>query len=59
LEANCLRDRRKVSRQAKPVRLITTGHIARQQSRGENRQAAAIPDLQRHATRATMPGQEG
>jgi len=29
-EANCLRDRREVSRQVKPVRLITTDRIATQ-----------------------------
>ena len=29
-EANCLRDRRQVSRQAKPVRLITADRIATQ-----------------------------
>lgn len=29
-EATCLRDRREVSRQAKPVRLITTDRIATQ-----------------------------
>ena len=56
-EANCLRDRRETSRQAKPVRLITTDRIARSEVRGRTRQAAAIADLQLRGTRATNPGQ--
>jgi hypothetical protein len=56
-ETNCLRDRSRFAGQAKPVRVITTDRIAAQQSPGEITTAAAIPVVQPHNTRATIPSQ--